>query len=417
MSFFERFIALRLLRMRKKERFASLVGVFALVGIALGVGTLIVVMSVMSGFKSDLTGRVLGLHGDLNVYGVGGQLENWQSYIKPIQSVKGVTRITPISEGTVLFQQSDYATGVLLQGVQPADIKNWKVLSQGVLEGDWDELNEPGGVAVGVDLAQRAHLSLGSRVTVLSAQGRSTVMGTVPRVMKGEVKVIFDADWNDYNSNVVISSLKTAQNFFLAGDKVSYIQVQTQDPLTARRTARKIGDAIQHSGNQAKVMDWTQSANGFLEAVTVEENVMFLILSLIILVAAFNVISSMTMIVQEKKRDIAVLRGLGMTKAALMRSFFICGATIGVVGTFVGAILGIGFALNIDRIKELLENVLGISLFNPEIYFLSHLPAKLIWHDVFEVIGFALLISFIATLYPAWKAASTDPVEILRNEG
>ncbi|QDH16200.1 lipoprotein-releasing ABC transporter permease subunit [Swingsia samuiensis] len=411
---FERMVALRYLRARRGERFASIIAVFSLIGIALGVATLIIVMSVMNGFKADLMGRILGLHGDMTVFAYGHPIEAYQNDVEAIRQVPGVTSVTAMAQGTILVEAGRYSTGAEMQGVSQADFKNWHALSDGIIAGSVDRFTGDDAVAIGATLADKAGLTIGSSITLLSPNGQATPMGTVPRVKTYHVAVIFDANWNDYNSNIILLPLPAAQKFLLLGNAISLIQISTVDPSNVQpirlAIARRLDDP------RLRVLDWTQSANGFLDAVTVEQNVMFLILTLIILVAAFNVISSLIMMVKDKSRDIAVLRTLGATRAAIMRIFLMTGAFVGVVGTGVGAALGIAFALNIERIRQVLQHLTGTNLFNSEVYFLERLPAKLVWSQVGEVIVMSLLLSLLATLYPSWRAAKTDPIEALRHE-
>ncbi|QDH12959.1 lipoprotein-releasing ABC transporter permease subunit [Formicincola oecophyllae] len=412
---FERKLAWRYLRSRKGERFASVIAAFSLGGIALGVATLIIVMAVMNGFKADLMGRILGLHGDLGVYGYGRPIDHYAPLAERVRHAPGVTMAVPLLQGTVLMQAGSFSTGAMVEGVAPADLLGWKALSNGLVEGTWhDWASAPASVAIGVTMASHAGLNVGSEVTLLSPNGRPTAFGTMPRVMRAHVTAIFDANWNDYNSNIILMPLPQAQRFLLAGDAVSVIQVSTANPMEVRPVGRAVAHVL--DDRPLQVLDWTQSANGFLEAVTVEQNVMFLILALIILVAAFNVISSLIMMVRDKAADIAILRTFGASRGAVMRVFMMCGLSVGVAGTMVGTALGVGFALNIERIKRALEAVTGVSLFNPQVYFLAHLPARLIWSQVFGVVGLSLALSFLATLYPSWRAARTDPVKTLRHE-
>lgn len=411
---FERTVALRYLRARKGERFASIIALFSLVGIALGVATLIIVMAVMNGFKADLMGRILGLHGDLNVYAYGRSIQGYRDDAALIRQVKGVTQVLPMTQGTVLAEAGEYSTGAMLEGIAPEDLKNWKALSQGIIEGSLDAFTGNDAVAVGATLAERAGLQAGSTITLLSPNGQATPFGTMPRVRKLHVALVFDANWNDYNSNVILMPLAASQKFLMLGDAVSLIQVSTNDPLNIVPIARQI--AVSLNNPQLQVLDWTRSANGFLDAVTVEQNVMFLILTLIILVAAFNVISSLIMMVKDKTRDIAILRTFGASRGNVMRIFLMCGASVGVVGTCLGTVLGICFALNIERIRHVLESLTGTNLFNSEVYFLARLPARIIWSQVVEVVVLSLALSLLATLYPSWRAAKTDPVEALRHE-
>lgn len=411
---FERVVAGRYLRARKGERFASIIALFSLVGIALGVATLIIVMAVMNGFKADLMGRILGLHGDLNVYSYSQRIEGYQDTARLIRSVSGVTQVLPMTQGTILAEASRYSTGAMLEGIASDDLKNWTALSQGVFSGSLNDFRGDDAVAIGVSMAERAGLQVGSTMTLLSPDGRSTPFGTMPRVKKVRVVAIFDANWNDYNSNIVLMPLPASQKFFMLGNAVSLIQVSTIDPIHVQPVGQTIADTL--GDPRLRVVDWTHSANGFLDAVTVEQNVMFLILTLIILVAAFNVISSLIMMVKDKTRDIAILRTFGASRGAVMRIFLMCGASVGVIGTVLGTGLGITFALNIERIRHVLEGLTGTNLFNSEVYFLARLPARIVWSQVIEVVLLSLALSLLATLYPSWRAAKTDPVEALRHE-
>jgi len=411
---FERMVAGRYLRARRGERFASIIAVFSLVGIALGVATLIIVMSVMNGFKADLMGRILGLHGDLTVFGYGRPIEAYQNDVEAIRSVPGVKSVIPMAQGTVLVEAGRYSTGAEVQGVAQQDLRDWRALSNGIIAGSIDRFTGDDAVAIGTTMADRAGLTVGSPITLLSPDGQATPFGTMPRVKTYHVAAIFDANWNDYNSNIVLVPLPAAQKFLMLGSAVSLIQVSTNDPSNIQPTRQAIAQRLDDP--RLRVLDWTQSANGFLDAVTVEQNVMFLILTLIILVAAFNVISSLIMMVKDKTRDIAVLRTLGASRGAIMRIFLMNGAFVGIVGTAAGSALGIAFALNIERIRQWLQSLTGTNLFNPEVYFLERLPAKLVWSQVGEVIAMSLVLSLLATLYPSWRAARTDPIEALRHE-
>ncbi|MFT8365176.1 MAG: lipoprotein-releasing ABC transporter permease subunit [Gluconobacter cerinus] len=411
---FERMVAGRYLRARRGERFASIIAVFSLVGIALGVATLIIVMSVMNGFKADLMGRILGLHGDLSVYGYGRPIEAYQNDVEAIRSIPGVKSVTPMAQGTVLVEAGRYSTGAEVQGIAQQDFRDWRALSGGIIAGSIDRFTGDDAVAIGTTMADRAGLTIGSPITLLSPDGQATPFGTMPRVKTYHVAAIFDANWNDYNSNIVLVPLPAAQKFLMLENAVSLIQVSVDDPMNVQLTRQAVVQRLDDP--RLRVIDWKNSANGFLDAVTVEQNVMFLILTLIILVAAFNVISSLIMMVKDKTRDIAVLRTLGASRGAIMRIFLMNGAFVGIVGTAAGSALGIAFALNIERIRQWLQSLTGTNLFNPEVYFLERLPAKLVWSQVGEVIAMSLVLSLLATLYPSWRAARTDPIEALRHE-
>ncbi|WP_308720547.1 lipoprotein-releasing ABC transporter permease subunit [Komagataeibacter xylinus] len=410
---FERMIAGRYLRARRGERFVSIIAIFSLVGIALGVATLIIVMSVMNGFKADLLGRILGLNGDLSVYGLSRTISDYDAVAGRVRGVPGVVSAAPLVESQVLLNSGSYNAGGLVRGMTRADLVGLHEVSDNLVAGSLDDFGGDDTIVVGTTLAERAGLTVGGRLTLVSPQGAATAFGTMPRVRAYRVVAIFDAGVSDYNSSYVFLPLHAAQVYFQLPGQVTQVQVMTKDAENVIPIRTAIEKAMD---GEVRVMDWTQSNNAFFGAVQVEQNVMFLILTLIILVAAFNVISSLIMMVKDKSADIAVLRTLGATRGAIMRIFLMCGASVGVTGTFVGTGLGIVFCLNIERIRQLLQRMTGTDLFNAEVYYLEHLPAKLVWSQVIEVIAMALVLSLLATLYPSWRAAKTDPVEALRHE-
>ena len=410
---FERMVAGRYLHARRGERFVSVIAIFSLVGIALGVATLIIVMSVMNGFKADLLGRILGLNGDLSVYGLTRTITDYDDVAGRVRRVPGVVSAAPLVESQVLLNSGTYNAGGLVRGMTRTDLLGLHEVSDNLVAGSMDDFGADDTIAVGTTLAERAGLTIGGRLTLVSPQGAATAFGTMPRVRAYRVVAIFDAGVNDYNASYVFLPLHAAQVYFQLPGQVTQVQVMTRDAENVGPVRAAIEKAMDGG---VRVMDWTQSNNAFFGAVQVEQNVMFLILTLIILVAAFNVISSLIMMVKDKSADIAVLRTLGATRGAIMRIFLMCGASVGITGTFAGTGLGIVFCLNIEHIRQLLQRITGTDLFNAEVYYLEHLPAKLIWSQVAEVIAMALALSLLATLYPSWRAAKTDPVEALRHE-
>ncbi|GBR46876.1 lipoprotein-releasing system transmembrane subunit LolC [Acetobacter pomorum] len=411
---FERAVAGRYLRARRGERFVSVIAIFSLVGIALGVATLIIVMAVMNGFQADLMGRILGLNGDLTIYGQGRTISQYEEVTRKVRSVPGVVSATPLVEGQVLLSAGAYNSGGMVHGLTPQGLKDLKAVSSSIIAGSLDDFGPDDSIVVGVTMAERAGLGIGSGLTLVSPDGAATAFGTVPRVRRYRVVAIFDAGVNDYNSSVVFLPMHAAQIYFQMPNKATQIQVMTKDAEHVRPVTLAIENAVEDPG--LRVLDWTNANNALFGAVQVEQNVMFLILTLIILVAAFNVISSLIMMVKDKTADIAVLRTIGASRGAIMRIFLMCGAFVGVAGTVAGTALGVVFCMNIERIRQLLQKLTGTNLFNPEVYYLEHLPAKLVWGQVVEVIVMALGLSLLATLYPSWRAAKTDPVEALRHE-
>ncbi len=413
---FERAVAGRYLRARRGERFVSVIAGFSLVGIALGVATLIIVMSVMNGFRIELMGRILGLNGHLGVYASGAPLVDFDAVTARIRAVPGVVSAMPVVEGQVglTTERGGAYLGGLVRGVRQADLKQLHVVSDHILAGSLDGFQGDDAVAIGVGLAQRLGLGLGSRLELISPQGAATVVGNIPRIRAYKVVAIFQVGFNEADTGFVFQPIEAAQVFFRQPNAATQIEVITADPDHVQAVSRALRAEL--AGLPVRVIDWTQSNNSFFAAVEVERNVMFLILTLIILVAAFNIVSSLIMMVKDKTRDIAVLRTLGAGQGAIMRIFLLCGASVGVAGTLAGAALGILFCLNIETIRHWLEGLTGTNLFNPEVYFLSRLPAVVQWHEVAQVIFMALVLSLLATLYPSWRAARTDPVEALRSE-
>ncbi|MEJ0015289.1 MAG: lipoprotein-releasing ABC transporter permease subunit [Acetobacteraceae bacterium] len=412
---FERAVAGRYLRARRGERFVSVIAIFSLVGIALGVATLIIVMSVMGGFKVDLLSRILGFNGHLGIYGVGGQIAKFDDVAAKVRKIPDVVSVIPVVDGQVLLSGGQaQASGGFVRGIRQADLRALRSVSGHIVAGTLDNFQGDNAIAVGVGLARRFALNIGSELTLISPQGAATAFGTVPRVRAYKVVAIFQAGVNDYDSAYVFLPLDAAQIYFQKPDAVTQLEVMVTDPEYVYTVHRAIFDALR--GEPVQIVDWQQSNNSFFAAVQVEQNVMFLILTLIILVAAFNVISSLIMMVKDKTRDIAVLRTLGAGRGAVMRIFLMCGASVGITGTLAGLLLGVLFCWNIQSIQGWVEAITGTSVFNPEVYYLTHLPARLDWHEVGQVVMMALVLSLLATLYPSWRAARTDPVEALRHE-
>ena len=412
---FERAVAGRYLRARRGERFVSVIAGFSLVGIALGVATLIIVMSVMGGFQVDLLNRILGFNGHLGVYGSTAPLTNYTQLADKIRAIPGVLTAAPVVDGQVLLQSPRGANaGGLVRGIAPADFRRMTAISEHIRAGTLDDFKGEDAIAIGVGLAQKFGLAVGDELTILSPNGAATAFGTIPRVRAYRIAAIFQVGMNEYDTSFAFLPIEAAQIFFQSPGTASHIEVGIDDPNRVRAIGRDITTAL--AGTPIRVVDWQQSNNSFFAAVQVERNVMFLILTLIILVAAFNVVSSLIMMVKDKTRDIAVLRTIGAGRGAIMRIFLMCGASVGVTGTLVGVILGTLFCLNIETLQGWVEAVTGASVFNPEVYYLTHLPAKLNWTEVGQVMLMALALSLLATLYPSWRAARTDPVEALRHE-
>ena len=408
----ERLIAGRYLRPRRQEGFVSVIAAFSFLGIMLGVGTLIVVLAVMSGFRAELLGRVLGFNGHITVQAGPEGIAQFDDLAERLRSIGGVVAVTPLVTGQVMATANQVASGALVRGIKPDDLMARRALADHVQAGSLDGLSRDQ-IALGSRMAQRMGLRLGDRLQLISPKGTPTALGTVPRVKAYEIGAIFEVGMFEYDNTVIFMPLEAAQLYFQLDGRANELEVMVADPDRVWDYREDIAAAV---GGAGRLVDWQQANASFFTALRVERNVMFLILSLIIMVAAFNIISSMIMLVKDKGRDIAILRTMGATRGTIMRIFFMSGATIGVVGTLAGFLLGVGFAANIETIRQWLQGLTGTELFAAEIYFLSHLPARIEVPDVVSVVAMGLALSLLATIYPSWRAARLDPVEALRYE-
>jgi lipoprotein-releasing system permease protein len=408
-------VAGRYLRARRGERFVSVIAIFSLVGIALGVATLIIVMSVMGGFRQELLGRILGVNGHLTVYAAREAFTDFDAVTARVRAIPGVVQATALAEGSVgISTERGGLLPGLVRGVRAEDLKRRKAVAENIRLGTLDDLAGDDAIAIGIRLSQRLGITVGDRLTLVSPQGQPTAFGTVPRIRAYRVVAVFEVGMNEYDSTFLFMPMEAAQAYFRLPDAATQIEVFVADPDRVWEVTRRIRTEL--SGMPVRILDWQNSNNAFFAAVQVERNVMFLILTLIILVAAFNIVSSLIMMVKDKARDIAILRTMGATRGAVLRIFLMCGASVGVLGTLIGVMLGIVFCWNIESIRQLLQSLTGTTVFDPEIYFLSQIPAVLDWNEVSQVVAMALGLSLLATIYPSWRAARTDPVEALRNE-
>lgn len=411
---FERLVAARYLRARKGERFVSIIAIFSLVGIALGVATLIVVASVMTGFQTEIVGRVLAANGHVVLQAYAGEkIQSHQKLAADIAALPGVLAATAVLDGQVLVTADrGGGTGALLRGIAPEDLRALTQIR--IIAGSLDAFTGDDAIIVGAGLATSFRLAPGSRITIVSPQGAATAFGTIPRVRAYRVAAVFDAGLSTFNNGVVFLPLPAAQTFLQAGDTVSGIELRLADPQRARDTIARIRPLL--GARTLQLRDWRNANDQIVAVLQIQKNTMFIVLGMIIVVAAFNVISSLIMLVKDKRRDIAVMRTLGASAGAMLRIFIMCGAFVGITGTLLGTALGIAVCWNLEAIQHAIESLTGGQVFDSSVFLLTALPNNVHWPSVAQVVALALLISLLATLYPAWRAARTDPVEVLRNE-
>ncbi len=408
----ERMIAFRYLRARRQEGFISVIAIFSLTGIALGVATLIVVLAVMNGFRAELLGRILGVNGHMNVYALQGPLTDYEPLAEQIKNLPGIVSATPIIEGQVMATAGAQASGAMVRGLAADDLKAQKLISEHLSPDAFTNFNG-NSVILGSRLAEKLGVRIGGTVTLISPQGSATVFGTVPRIKTYKLAGTFNVGMFEFDNSIIIMPMDTAQTFFKIDKAVTSLEVMVADPDKIRSYDLEVYNAL---AGKAKIYDWQQSNLSFFNAVQIERNVMFLILTLIILVAAFNIVSSMIMMVKDKGRDIAILRTMGAKRGSILRIFILAGASVGVIGTVIGFVLGVEFALHIEAIRRFIQAIIGTDLFSAEIYFLTQIPARVDPWEVGTVVGMAFGLSLLATIYPAWRAAKLDPVEALRYE-
>lgn len=412
----EFFIALRYLKSKNKEKFISITAIFSFIGIALGVGALIVVMSVMNGFREDFTDRILGVNSHISIYPVAREFDNYEEAIRLIKENDNVKLANPIIENQVMAMADGDTAGIVIRGIRKEDLIKKPKIYDKVAANDFGNDFKDNAILLGQSLATRLRVVQGDEIKLISPESNSTILGTIPRIKTYKVIGTFSSGMYEYDSGVAFIPLDMAQKHFKYNDSVGGIEVYLKDVSKLNETFYEISKKLSDNGFDVRMIDWKESNSAFIEALNVERNVMFLILTLIILVATFNIISSLTMLVSDKNKQIALLRTIGFSQQSIMRIFFLCGSIIGFIGTLLGTVLGILFALNIQNIKVWLEKLFNVELFSPTVYFLTELPSKVILSDVIFIVSLSLFLSFLSTLYPSYKASKTNPAEILRYE-
>ena len=412
-SFFEWMVAMRYLRARRQEGFISVIAWFSLLGIALGVATLIIVMAVMNGFREELLSRILGINGHLSIYGQTNQLRDFDPITERLRKVTGVVAVTPMIEGQVMATARGIAQGAVVRGIRAQDLAARNIVADNIKSGSLADFKGKNAIIVGQRMASKMGVRVGDKITLISPKGNTTAFGTVPRMKAYTVAATFQIGMYEYDSSFVFMPLENAQVYFKMPGAVSNLEVFVTHPDDAIAIGRDISKEMK---GKARIHDWQRVNASFFNAIQVERNVMFLILTLIIVVAAFNIISSLIMLVKDKGKDIAILRTMGATSSMIMRIFFIAGASVGTIGTMAGFGLGLAFTENIETIRQWIQGLTGTDLFAAEIYFLSKLPAVVDPSEVVAVVLMGLGLSFLATLYPAWRASKLDPAEALRYE-
>ena len=411
---FELCVGLRYTRAKRRNHFISFISLTSMLGIALGVTALITVISVMNGFERELRERILGMASHATISGFGGTLEGWESLAAVAKAHPEVVGVAPFVEGQAMLTHAGQVRGVLIRGVLPEREPRVSDIGRYLVEGEFGSL-APGrfNVLLGRDLARALDASIGSRIILVAPQAQITPAGVLPRMRRFTVSGIFEANHAQYDASLAAVHIRDAQRVFRLGTGVSGLRLKIVEmfdaPVVSRELARAFGGAYW-------LRDWTRHHANFFRALKIEKTAMFVILTLIVAVAAFNLVSTLVMVVTDKEADIAILRTLGASQSSILSIFVVQGTVIGAVGTFAGVAGGIALATNVETLVPAIENFFGIQFLSPQVYYISAVPSDMRWSDVTAVSSVAFVLSVLATLYPAWKASRTQPVEALRHE-
>ena len=417
-SSLEFFIAFRYLKAKRREKFISVTALFSFIGILLGVATLIVVMSVMNGFREELVSKIIGINAHISIFPKYESKYQYKEIIQDLQDIANIKTINPIIENQVMITNSERAIGGVIKGLYFNDLKSKSEIYNNLqIQKNFnvDDFDVNSNVIIGSQMAINLNLVLGDDVKIISPEVNSTIIGVIPKMKTYKIVGIFSSGAYEYDSMIAFIPFNMAQKQFNYRDSVSSIEIFLKDASQTHNTIFEIEEVLRDKYN-FNIIDWKGANSSLISALNVERNVMFLILTLIIIIAVFNIISSLIMLVMDKNKQIAILKTIGVSNFSIMKIFFICGTTIGVTGTILGTVCGTLFAYNIENIRHFLENIFGLNLFNPTVYFLSQLPSKVFVGDVVVVSLMSILLSFLATIYPAYKASKTNPADILRYE-
>lgn len=410
---FEWMIAKRYLRARRKEGFISVIAGISFIGIMLGVATLIIVMAVMNGFRHELFQKILGINGHVIVHKIQAPFEDYNQAAARLRSVPGIQAVIPLIEGQAMISSPANTLGALVRGLSEESVHKLPLISGNVRFGTLQGFDTQEGIAIGIRLANLLNVNHGDSISLVAPKGASTPFGTTPRIKRYRIAAVFELGMSEYDKSMVFMPLAEAQRYFSRGSEVDVLEVLVDSP---DQVDAVMGPLKLAGGATLHFSDWRKRNETFFTVLEVERNVMFIILSLIVLVAALNIISGIMMLVKEKSRDIAILRTMGATKGSIMRVFLITGASIGIVGTLAGLVLGIVFCWNIEGIRQVLQSVLGTKLMDPQVYYLTRLPARIDVAETAWIVAMAMTLSVLATFYPSWRASRLDPVEALRYE-
>ncbi|VAV91183.1 Lipoprotein releasing system transmembrane protein LolC/LolE [hydrothermal vent metagenome] len=413
----ERMVAFRYLKIRSNEGFVTLVALFSLLGIAIGVMVLIVTMSVMNGFREELLSKVIGFNGHMLYQPLGGKMSDYDDAVTRLKKINNVVKVLPIIEGNALATFGSNSVPALVRGIRPGDLKQMTLVSDNIRQGTLNNFGAgENDIIIGIRLAEKYNLTVGDLVTLVTPRGRITPFGTMPRIASYKIGAVFEVGEYNYDTNYFFMPLAQAQTYFQYGDQVGALEIILTHPDMTTEMFPVVDQVTRQFENGGRLIDWRMLNSSFFNALQVERNVMFIILSFIILVAVFNIVSTMIMMVKNKTRDVAILRTMGVSSSSIMRIFFMVGACIGILGTFLGTMLGLAIAYNVQPILDFIERMTGLSLWEGEVRFLSEVPAIVEGKEVMIVVIVALGLSFLATLLPAWRAAKVDPVQSLRYE-